>query len=214
MYIPIMPVMLNDDKDAVTGLLSFSGCEPQVPPYFKDFRDIAADVVQRFGKGKPIVMIDVNGMQKKKIDFDLLKKIRIRKPEIWLLSYVEDADDVLDVFYMDMDRVMIPYHAIASDDVLAEINKISDSCIPTVFTNGRDAYTKKGTADVTDVLKRIRERMSSKIAVMDVSGKYDEKMWKNIHSEFDGIIPYVHCTSCVWMTYLEHMGFHDVLMIP
>ena len=105
-------------------------------------------------KDEPIAILDTDAFRRKFLNTDVVKEIRIKGRELWLITYVENVDDVIDGMCGAYDRICIPTHT-ADDDTFLESADISDSVIPVVFV------TKDGIA-LSDVsIESEKERMSA-----------------------------------------------------
>jgi len=211
MQIPLITIERGAGKDVLTSNVEFNGWHISSSEEMKDIRDSVIEIVEKHGKGSAVVMADVESLRKRKMDITLLKTLRTKKVDIWLITYVEDADDLFDAFYMNIDTLVVPYHFTTSDAALKEMNSVSDSTMPLIFTNGNATLTRTGEFPLHDVLRNITEMGFFSIAVMDVSGEYDEDMWSKLHSEFERIIPFIRGTENA--SSLENIGFTNVVTL-
>ena len=207
--IPIIPIGLEDGR-LMTGTISFKGTSA-LADLTADFRETVKGIVEEYGKGTKIIIVDVNGLRQGAMDLRTIKKIKIRKAEIWLMTFVEDVGDVFDAFYMDIDRLLIPYHSVASDTELKEIVRISDNCVLSIFVEKGYAVSRTGREDVRSAIRTGKEAGFRSIAVLDVSGSCGLDDWKRIVTEFDGIIPFSARMTPDVMTALKDVGFADIM---
>ena len=212
MHIPMITIERGTGKNILTGNVEFDGWHISSSEELRDIRDTVIDIVERSGKGSTVVMVDVDSIKERRMDIALLKGLRTRKIDIWLATYIRNSDDLFDAFYMNIDSLLVPYHGTASDAALREMNSVSDSTIPLIFTNGLDALSRSGNASLYDLLKNVTKIGFSSIAVMDLSGTYDEKMWSELFSDFDRIIPIIPKSDDAIKS-LENIGFVDIITL-
>ena len=184
--IPIIPAVV-DGRRLRTWTLIFSGTGVTAEPT-TDFRERVRGIVEECGKGTAVAVVDVNGLTQRMMDLRMIKKIKIRKAEIWLMTFVEDVGDVFDAFYMEIDRLLIPYHSIVSENEMREIVRISDKCIPAIFVEDGYAVSRTGREDVRSAVRRTKDTGFRSAAVLDVSGRYGPEDWGQILSEFDNML--------------------------
>jgi len=184
--IPIIPIGLEDGR-LMTGTISFKGTSA-LADLTADFRETVKGIVEEYGKGTKIIIVDVNGLRQGAMDLRTIKKIKIRKAEIWLMTFVEDVGDVFDAFYMDIDRLLIPYHSVVSENEMREIVRISDKCVPAIFVENGYAVSRTGKEDVRSAVRKVKGAGFRSAAILDISGRYGPEDWKQILSEFDHLM--------------------------
>ena len=210
MQIPLITIERGTEKSVLSSHAIFDDWHISSSDDMRDLRDSVIEIVEKNGKGSRVVMADVDSLKKKKMDITLLKNLKTKKVDIWLITYVEDADDLFDAFYMNIDTLIVPYHGTISDKALKEMNSVSDSTMPLIFTNGNVALSRSGEIPLRDILRNVTEMGFFSIAVMDVSENYDEKMWSELHSEFERIIPFIDSENA---ESLENIGFTDIVTL-
>ena len=211
MRIPLITIE-REGKDVLTSNIEFNGWHISSSNEHIGLRDNVIGIIEKHGKGSTVVMADVDSLARRKMDIALLKKLKTKKVDIWLITHIEDADDLFDAFYMNIDSLIVPYHATLSDAALKEMNSVSDSTMPLVLTDGKVALSRSGEMPLMEILKNITEMGFFSIGVMHVSEEYNESMWSELHSKFERIIPFVR-GSDEDIASLENIGFTDIVTL-
>jgi len=209
--IPMIPAAA-EDRRLMTGTLSFSGTKVSADIH-GDFREKVRGIVDEFGKGVKIATVDVNGLGNRSMDLQTTKKIKIRKAEIWLMTFIEDVGDVFDAFYMDIDSLLIPYHTVVSESEMREIVHVSDRCIPSIFIENGQAVSRTGREDISTALRKTRAAGFDSAVVLDVGGSLDLRDWERILSISERAIPFVPGASDEFKRSLEDLGSADIMTI-
>jgi len=209
---PLIPAIPAAIEDGIlrTGTFNFAGTQVSADIH-ADYKEKVRDIVKEFGKGVKIATIDVNGLRQRAMDLQAMKKIKIRKADIWLMTFIEDVGDVFDAFYMDIDSLLIPYHAVASDSEMKEMVRVSDRCVPSIFVcNGR-AVSKTGPEDICTSLRKIKAAGFDSMVVLDIGGYFGIQDWERIISESEKVIPFVPGASDEFKKALTDLGFTDIM---
>ena len=212
MHIPMITIQRGAGKNILTGNVKFDDWHISSSDELRDLRDTVIDIVERSGKGSAVVMVDVNSVKERRMDITLLKELRTRKIDIWLTTHIRNSDDLFDAFYMNIDSLLVPYHNTVSDVALKEMNSVSDSTIPLIFAKGRNALSRTGDADLHGILRKVTQMGFFSVAVMDMSGTYDEGIWSELFSDFDRIIPVVPGSDDV-IESLKNIGYSDMILL-
>jgi isopentenyl phosphate kinase len=168
--------------------------------------DLSSSLSKVCDKDTPMLAVDVDGVQKRDIVPELLRKIR-SKHELWLMTGIRNAGDVMDAFHGDINKLVIPYH-LTSDASLKEIAEISDSCIPALFA-GADGVRIKGkgkSRDLRTCVKALEKMNFRRIIVFDVSG--DAR--NSVRDLANIVIPYAGTAEEADI--LRSIGFNNVLV--
>jgi len=209
MDIPVMPVR-SKGMNIVSSHITFSGTSISMTDETVGYSDLMSSLTKVCGKETPILAVDVKGVQKKDITPDLLRRIR-SKHELWLMTGIRNAGDVMDAFHGDINKLVVPYH-LTSDAALKDMMDISDCCIPAVFA-GDDGVVGKGKGNDIARCVRTLERMNfRKVIVFDVLADDDARIWNGLRDLTDLIIPYVPSGMRRDADALHDMGFTDVLV--
>ena len=211
MPVPMITIERGPRKKVLTGNVILDDWHISSSNEQRDLRNDVIDIVEKYGKGSAVVMADVVSLRNRKMDISLLKELKTRKIEIWLITYVEDADDLFDAFYMNIDSLFVPYHVTLSDAALKEMNLVSDSTVPLIFTDGDLALSRLGKVPLHDILQRVEKMGFSSVAVMDISKTYNNELWTGLFAEYDRIIPFVRGDDAV--ASLENLGFVNIVQL-
>lgn len=210
--IPLVPVSFDVDGTPVTGKIIFNGYSPAIRTVTGDLKSCVNVITDRFGKGSPMVMMDIDGISGRDMDPRVLKKLRTKRLNALVMTGVVELDDLFDAFYTGIDGLAAPYHTVSSDAVLEEMNGLSDKVVPVVFTDGRNAATSKGQENIIISLRKLGSFGFGRIGVIDVSGKFDSGMWADVFREFNAVIPFVYDQTDGTERMLEDIGFMDIFI--
>ncbi len=182
-------VKLSDGK--------FSVLSPKAGTRFLPFKDTVSGALS--GKDRsPAVFIDCESFKQREFSEKVMKHMRVQNTDIWFMTYIETVDDVFDAFNKDAELVLAPYHFIASDAELKDINDVSDSVVPVVFVhNGRAVLRGRRSGDVLEVMEKLVKIGYYKIFVLDMERSLDEFTWSVISSDYPSTIPFVGNASDV-----------------
>ena len=140
----------------------------------------------------PIAVIDVKGLDKRKLDDRLLTGMKFPGSDVWFMTCIEDIEDVFDCFMGDIVKVLVPYHMTRNDLVMKEVYDMSDNCIPVVFVSGGMAVCRgAATKDLKDALCGLTETGFTEIAVFDTDNTLRPEDWSSLSGRSGGIIPCV-----------------------
>jgi len=209
MRIPVIPI-----RATLTSMSSshpmFSGTSVSMSKDTMNYKELMSSVSKACSKETPIVIVDVKGMQKEDIDPVVLRKVRSKGNELWLMTGVRNSGDMIDALCGDIDRVMVPYH-MTSDTMLKEMTELSDGCIPAIFMERNKIYMKGKERNVNGVLKALMNMNFDKIAVFNTSGEDDDRVYGDIQEFSDTVIPYVRSGDDYDITRINEMGFTNIM---
>jgi len=153
------------------------------------------------------LIVDVVGMQRRNMD-DSMTRVKVPGHDIWYMTCIETEDDVFDGFLSNGEALLMPYHMLTGDDVLAEAFDLSDSCIPVLFVSKGKVIANKRNKEILDTVRLIEEVGFSNIIVFDTDDSLSMDDWESLHSENPDIMPYVRND----LLGLKEMGFKDVIV--
>lgn len=190
MQVPIIPVTSDSEKNLLTGEITFDGVTPRLLDGLSDYMDAVRNIVSGFEERRPVLILDVKGIQRKNINDVLLKHLKARGADIWFMTDIERVDDVLDAFNTDADLVFAPIHLISEDTDYPELTEISDSIVPTIFVrDGRAVLRKGSTYDISSLAESLYDMGSPYVCIFDTDGSLEGR-WDGLSD--DWIIPYSH----------------------
>ena len=101
----------------------------------KDSRIVLTQIHDETDRDDCIPIIDVDSFDRRFINSDLVKDLRLRGRNLWLISYIRTIDDVIDAMCGSFEILCVPTHTVDGMDVLSDALEISDRIIPTVFVD-------------------------------------------------------------------------------
>jgi len=209
MRIPVIPLRATLTS-MVSSHITFSGTSVSMTKDTVSYRDIMNSASKACGKEIPMLIVDVKGIQKEDIDPNVIRKIRSKGNELWLMTGVRNAGDMIDAFCGDVSNVMVPYH-MTDDLLLREMIELSDSCIPAIFAERDKIYMNGRKRNINDVLKTLMNMNFDKIAVFNISGEDDDHVYGNIRDFSDVVIPYVTSGDDYDIRKMNDLGFDDIM---
>ena len=136
-----------------------------------------------------LVVVDSDSLRRRAFAPDVLKKMRARGRDIWLMTWVENAEDLFDAFNTTAETVIGPYHASSSDSDLKDIHSVSDCFVPAIFVSGGKAMARgRAFEDLDRVADRLCSLGFGDIVVVDTDGSVPDDRWEHLP---DRAIPFV-----------------------
>jgi len=172
---------------------------------YKDLLKSLADVC---GKEVPVVVVDVKGMKKKDISSEILKDVKSKR-DIWVMTGIIDAGDMMDAFQGNINKLIVPYH-FTSDSHLKEMIMLSDCCIPALFVDNGNVYPLGRKNDLRNALRTLERMNFEKTLVFDVSSEYSPGIWERIHDHSDTVIPYAPSQDVA--AEIRERGFNNIMI--
>lgn len=167
----------------------FRGVRPVVCGRTTPF-DEAASEVPRYDDRTPVVVVDSDSLSARRFTEGVVKRMKVRGCDIWLMTWIEDADDLFDAFNTNADMVLGPYHATGSDEDLSDILSVSDSFVPAVFVaGGRAVMRRAGRDSVPDALSRLADLGFYRTCVVDTDDSLSGS-WETLRDDFPSAIPF------------------------
>ena len=210
MEIDLVPVSTDRDGGMSCGSLTFAGYLPDVKAPLSDYRVVRTSLQSSVEERKGIIAImDIRGLRRRDIDETLLKNLRIRGSDIWFMTCISDADDLLDAFNTDADRILMPMHLVDDGHELDTIMAMSDSVIPVIFSVDRFTDSYMGRMDVQRMVGKLERKGFSTMVVLDTDGRLNINDWKDL--AYYDVIP---CTRSVTAEDLQSLGYERILRYP
>ncbi len=149
----------------------------------------AAGMLPKTEQREDVVVVDADSLRAGSFIPDVLKKMRVRGKDIWLLTWIEDSGDLFDAFNTTAEKVIGPYHASSSDKDLKDMLSVSDSFMPAIFVSEGMAISRNGLReDLRSVADRLCSIGFSEIVIVDADGSVTEQIRKGLP---ENIIPFV-----------------------
>ncbi|MDR1955140.1 MAG: hypothetical protein LBP82_04230 [Candidatus Methanoplasma sp.] len=140
----------------------------------------------------PVVVVDVKGFGKRKMDDRLLTNMKFPGNDIWFMTNIKDIEDVIDGFMGNIMKLLVPCHTVRNDLVLKETFEVSEDCIPVLFVSqGRARYTEDRTKDVRTAVEELARTGFCDIAVFDTDSMLRADDWAALHDRYQDLIPFV-----------------------
>lgn len=143
------------------------------------------------GEGRsPAVVVDLDSMARRGFTEGVMKNARVRGCDLWLMTWVQDADDLFDAFNGTADMVLGPYHAVSSKEDLEDIESVSDSFVPVVFVQNAVAFEMGGSrTDLRRALDRLDRIGMYKACVLDTDGSLGNS-WDDLLDIYPSVMPF------------------------
>lgn len=140
-----------------------------------------------------LVVVDSDSLRRRAFAPDVLKMMRARGRDIWLMTWVEDADDLFDAFNTTAETVIGPYHASSSDRDLKDIHSVSDCFVPAIFvSDGKAMVRGRAFEDLDRVADRLCSIGFGDMVIVDTDGSVPDGRWEHLP---DRAIPFVRRTT-------------------
>lgn len=122
----------------------------------RDLREAMIDIHSRTQKDDIVPILDVDSFDRRFMNSDFVKEIRLKGRRLWFISNIRSIDDIIDAMCGPFDMLCVPYHTLDNPDVLSEGFEISETLIPTIFVDRGMRPVFDGTMDrtVKDILGR------------------------------------------------------------
>ncbi|MDR0791529.1 MAG: hypothetical protein LBE47_03210 [Methanomassiliicoccaceae archaeon] len=207
MDIPVMPVRTVADN-TVTSHILFSGTDVRMDDNSVSFMDLVRSLSEVCDKGTPMIVADVDGLQKRDIEPNVIRKLRSKR-EMWLMTGIRNDGDVMDAFHGDISKIIVPYH-LTSDRLLREMNELSDCCIPALFVDDKGVHMNGPRKELRTVVRIIENIGLRKMLVFDVSDDSADRVWSPLADLAGTVIPYAPSKEDADI--IHDMGFNDVMV--
>ena len=168
----------------------FRGVRPVVCGRTTPF-DEAASEVPRYDDRTPVVVVDSDSLSARRFTEGVVKRMKVRGCDIWLMTWIEDADDLFDAFNTNADMVLGPLHAVSSDSDLRDILSVSDSFIPTAFVEGGRVLGTGRREDVVDAVRSLHDIGFSRACVLDTDGSVTDGEWDDVFDDMPSAVAFI-----------------------
>ena len=153
------------------------------------------------------VVSDMDSLRSGEFEEGVVKSMRIRGSDIWFMTCIRDADDLMDAFNTTADMILAPMHLISGEDDARDIVSISDSVIPVVFASKNGVmHGRWDVSGVRDAATRLESLGFCRICVLDADGSVGRDDWIWIADQFPSAVPFVSDPSAV-----DGCGFRDAI---
>ena len=167
----------------------FRGTRPVVRGTSVPFGEAVAGLPRGEDRGT-VAVIDLDSLSLCRFTEGVVKNMRVRGHDIWLMTWIEDADDLFDAFNTNADMVLGPLHAVSSDSDLRDILSVSDSFIPTVFVEGGRILGTSRREDVVDAVRRLHDFGFSRACVLDTDGSVTDREWDDVFDDMPSAVAF------------------------
>lgn len=135
-----------------------------------------------------VVLADAGSISSRRFDPTFVELCKVPGNDVWLIEFIETADDILDAFLPGLAKLVIPVSGIRGRGVLEEALSLSDQCVPLVSVrNGRADWGRGGPLEA---VKDLADTGYGKIMVWDIGGELPPGFWESA-SRDASIISYV-----------------------
>ena len=167
----------------------FRGTRPVVRGTSVPFGEAVAGLPRGEDRGT-VAVIDLDSLSLCRFTEGVVKNMRVRGHDIWLMTWIEDADDLFDAFNTNADMVLGPLHAVSSDSDLRDILSVSDSFIPTAFVEGGRILGTGRREDVVDAVRRLHDIGFSRACVLDTDGSVTDGEWDDVFDDMPSAVAF------------------------
>lgn len=168
----------------------FRGTRPVVRGTSVPFDEAVAGLPRSEDRGT-VAVIDLDSLSLCRFTEGVVKNMRVRGHDIWLMTWIEDADDLFDAFNTNADMVLGPLHAVSSDTDLRDILSVSDSFIPTAFVEGGRVLGTKRREDTVDAVRRLHDIGFSRACVLDTDGSVSDGEWDDVFDDMPSAVAFI-----------------------
>ena len=168
----------------------FRGTRPVVRGTSVPFGEAVAGLPRGEDRGT-VAVIDLDSLSLCRFTEGVVKNMRVRGHDIWLMTWIEDADDLFDAFNTNADMVLGPLHAVSSDSDLRDILSVSDSFIPTAFVEGGRVLGTGRRGDVVDAVRRLHDIGFSRACVLDTDGSVTDGEWDDVFDDMPSAVAFI-----------------------
>ena len=167
----------------------FRGTRPVVRGTSVPFGEAVTGLPRGEDRGT-VAVIDLDSLSLCRFTEGVVKNMRVRGHDIWLMTWIEDADDLFDAFNTNADMVLGPLHAVSSDSDLRDILSVSDSFIPTAFVEGGRVLGTGRREDVVDAVRRLHDIGFSRACVLDTDGSVTDGEWDDVFDDMPSAVAF------------------------
>lgn len=168
----------------------FRGTRPVVRGTSVPFGEAVAGL-PRGEDRETVAVIDLDSLSLCRFTEGVVKNMRVRGHDIWLMTWIEDADDLFDAFNTNADMVLGPLHAVSSDSDLRDILSVSDSFIPTAFVEGGRVLGTGRREDVVDAVRSLHDIGFSRACVLDTDGSVTDGEWDDVFDDMPSAVAFI-----------------------
>ena len=168
----------------------FRGTRPVVRGTSVPFGEAVAGLPRGEDRGT-VAVIDLDSLSLCRFTEGVVKNMRVRGHDIWLMTWIENADDLFDAFNTNADMVLGPLHAVSSDSDLRDILSVSDSFIPTAFVEGGRVLGTGRRGDVVDAVRRLHDIGFSRACVLDTDGSVTDGEWYDVFDDMPSAVAFI-----------------------
>lgn len=168
----------------------FRGTRPVVRGTSVPFGEAVAGLPRGEDRGT-VAVIDLDSLSLCRFTEGVVKNMRVRGHDIWLMTWIEDADDLFDAFNTNADMVLGPLHAVSSDSDLRDILSVSDSFIPTAFVEGGRVLGTGRREDVVDAVRSLHDIGFSRACVLDTDGSVTDGEWDDVFDDMPSAVAFI-----------------------
>ena len=205
MIVPLIPVKADRDGRLYCGKISFEDGRPKVFDEM-DYLEAISSMTSSTENKRPVVVMDVKGLNERGMNIDLLKNLKIRGSRVMFMTYIRTVDDVLDAFNTDADSVIMPVQTVKDGYEMDCILEISDSVIPLLLVKERRTVFYRMKKEPLWALRELEKKGFRRFIVMDTDGDLELNDWKDL-SGYE-VLPY---SESITDEEFSSIGMNDVL---
>ena len=162
----------------------------------------ATENIPRGDSRGAVTIVDMDSLRSGEFREGVVKGMRVRGSDIWFMTCVRDADDLMDAFNTTADKVLAPYHLIDGMRSAKDIISVSDAVIPSIFV--RNGSAVRGS--LRDIMESLESIGFYRMCVVDTDDSVPMGDWEWISDVFPSTIPFVGDPGRV-----SGLGFRDAI---
>lgn len=151
----------------------------------------AVGTLPRSDERLPAVVVDFESLVSRGFDERVVKGMRVRGRDVWFMTWIRDADDLMDAFNTTAEAVIAPFHSMEDEAAMEDILSMSDSVMPAVFMEkGRVVSRGRAPAYLRETLERLEGIGFRRPVVIDVDGSVPGGDWEWIADVMPSCVPF------------------------
>ena len=137
--------------------------------YRMDFQDYWDAIGGPRYNASRVFMYDLSGINRDNPNFEVMR-VLVKRCDVWLDLGVREADDTMDGYMLDVERVIAGTKTLPSLEVLKDAYGLSSEVLPCIDWDGRVVWadSRDARTDLVEVARSLRSVGFESICVMDL----------------------------------------------
>lgn len=165
----IRPLDLLPFRIAKVVSLHWDGKSLQPGGHRMDFQDYWDAVGGPRYNASRVFMYDLSGINRANPNFDVMRAL-VKRCDVWLDLGAREADEIMDGYMLDVERVVVGSKTMPSLDTFIEAFGLSNEILPSVDWDGRVVWrdSRETRTDLKEVLESLRSVGFRSLCVIDL----------------------------------------------